>query len=393
MTESELKTVVSLFSGIGGIEYGLSQHGFETIHFSEIDELARGVLRTRFPAAEFSTDVKLLRALPDSDVLTAGFPCQDLSQAGVKRGIGGGKSGLVVRLFELLGRKPKKRRPRFLVIENVPYMLRLGGGDAMTYLTGELERLGYDWAYRVVDARSFGLPQRRPRVVLLAALDSDPRAVLFSDNHREQDMDGRPADFSRASWYGFYWTEGSRGVGWARDAVPPIKCGSTLGIASPPAIWQPKRDFAGTLHIMDAERLQGFPESWTDFEQCGIDARPSLRWRLVGNAVCTRMAAWIGSRLRQPAGGDFESHPFLDERRWPNAAWGGRGKRSAARVSTWAGKGEAPKLADFLRHDLKPLSSRATRGFLSRAEACTNVVYAERFLDSLRRHAECQEQT
>lgn len=390
MTDSQLQTVVSLFSGIGGIEYGLSEHGFETIHVCEIDDVARGVLQTHFPDAERSKNIMDLRQLPDGDVLTAGFPCQDLSQAGGKSGIAGGKSGLVGRLFDLLRRKAKKRRPRVLLIENVPYMLRLDRGHAMTYITTQLEGLGYDWAYRVVDARSFGLPQRRPRVLLLACRDDDPRKVIFSDNHHERNLDGRPTEISRASWYGFYWTEGSRGVGWARDAVPPIKCGSTVGIASPPAIWQPKRDFVGTLHISDAERLQGFPQGWTDFTQCGIDARPSLRWRLVGNAVCTRMAAWIGYRLRNPDGGDYESRPFTDER-WPKAAWGSRGKRYAATVSAWAGNGEAAKLAQFLRHDLKPLSRRATRGFVSRAETCTNVVYAERFLDSLRRHAERQE--
>lgn len=390
MTRSDAKTVVSLFSGIGGIEYGLSQHGFETVLFCEIDDIARAILQSHFGKADFSKDVNDLRSLPDCDVLTAGFPCQDLSQAGGKTGISGGKSGLVSRVFELLGKKRKKKLPRFLLIENVPYMLRLGRGHAMRYLTQNLEGLGYDWAYRVVDARSFGLPQRRPRVLLLASRDADPRDVLFSDNNAEPELDGRPTNVARGSWYGFYWTEGSRGVGWARDAVPPIKCGSTLGIASPPAVWQPKRDFAGTLHITDAERLQGFAEHWTDFGRAAIEARPSLRWRLVGNAVCTRMAAWVGFRLSHPQSQEVEFRPFVDER-WPHAAWGSRGKRYAAKVSAWAGNERPPKLADFLQHELKPLSARATRGFVSRAETCTNVVYSPQFLESLRRHAERQE--
>ena len=83
---------VSLFSGIGGIEVGLAKHGFETSLFCEIDPLARSVLRKNFPDAEVHDDILSLENLPDADIVTAGFPCQDLSQAGGKRGISGAKS-------------------------------------------------------------------------------------------------------------------------------------------------------------------------------------------------------------------------------------------------------------------------------------------------------------
>src|SRR6202044_1167011 len=102
-----------------------------------------------------------------------------------------------------------------------PFMLQLDRGKAMRHLTEMLGALGYRWAYRVVDARAFGLPQRRHRVLMLASRSEDPRPVLFG-----QDA-GAPAEPEGIDYpCGFYWTEGIRGLGWAIDAVPTIKGGS-----------------------------------------------------------------------------------------------------------------------------------------------------------------------
>src|SRR5262245_17444302 len=143
-----MKTV-SLFSGIGGIEVGLEPHGFKLEMFCEIDPIARAVLAHHFDGIDIRDDVLALRQLPNCELVTAGFPCQDLSQAGNKRGIDGTKSGLVRKLFELIGKtRPRHGRPKWLLIENVPYMLALDRGRAMTLLTDSLVSLGYRWAYR-----------------------------------------------------------------------------------------------------------------------------------------------------------------------------------------------------------------------------------------------------
>jgi DNA (cytosine-5)-methyltransferase 1 len=379
---------VSLFSGIGGIEYGLHKHGFKPVLFCEIDPIARAILRRRFSDVEIATDVRRLSRLPDCELVTAGFPCQDLSQAGAKRGINGTHSGLVASVFGLLERKAEHKRPECVLIENVPYMLRLARGNAMTYITTRLVELGYKWAYRVVDARCFGLPQRRPRVVILAARSSDPRQVVLADDHDEPQLDGKPIDVDPDSCYGFYWTEGSRGVGWVQEGVPPIKCGSTLGIASPPAVWIPRDDFVGTLDISDAERLQGFPVGWTDFTKLAIDAKPGLRWRLIGNAVSTKLSDWIGRRLRSPRRLKGTSEPVRVNRVWPDAAYGDATGAFVAHVGRWASDTSPIPLSRFISlSSLKPLSSKATEGFLARAQICTNVVYSNRFIASLSRHA------
>jgi DNA (cytosine-5)-methyltransferase 1 len=383
--------VVSLFSGIGGIEFGLKAQGFTSDFFCEIDPLARAILKKNFPEATVAEDIMSIDRLPEADLVTAGFPCQDLSQAGAKRGISGQKSGLVKKLIALLHDKPARQRPNWILIENVPYMLRLDRGQAMNYLTSELSALGYSWAYRVVDARAFGLPQRRQRVVLLASLIAKPEQIIFSDNYKQPDLDGKPSDDSQAKSFGFYWTEGLRGLGWVREGVPPIKCGSTVGIASPPAIWLPAQDFVGTLDIQDAERLQGFPAGWTDYSQHFPDARLSFRWRLVGNAVSTRVSSWVAEKLTQPAVAEgFQGKPIDHAKAWPLAAYGNKDGAYAADVSQWPSQAKQEILSAFLRHDLKPLSHRATTGFLSRARLCTNIVYSPAFIQSLQRHADRQ---
>src|SRR3974390_1654900 len=95
-------TVTGLFAGIGGLEEGFRQAGYKSVMLCESDSLARGVLKKHFQDAELTCDVGTLKGLPPCDVLAAGFPCQDLSQVGRRRGITGPNSGLIGKVFELL---------------------------------------------------------------------------------------------------------------------------------------------------------------------------------------------------------------------------------------------------------------------------------------------------
>ncbi len=104
-----------------------------------------------------------------------------------------------------------------------------------------------------------------------------------------------PADDLEGLACGFYWTEGVRGLGWAVDAVPTLKGGSTIGIPSPPAIWMPDGEIV-VPEIRDAERLQGFDADWTE-PAAATSRRKGARWKLVGNAVSVPVARWVGERL------------------------------------------------------------------------------------------------
>ncbi len=305
-------------------------------------------------------------------MLTAGFPCQDLSSSGLKQGLEGTRSSLVSEVFRLL----KSSRVQWVLIENVHFMLHLNRGAAIKEIVNNLEALDYKWAYRVLDTNAFGLPQRRRRVFVLASLDHDPRDVLLSDDHldyvEDQPRLGRPI--------GFYWTEGTYATGLAADAIPPLKGGSTIGIPSPPAIFLPT-GVVGTPDIRDAERLQGFDADWT--EVACQEHKASIRWRLVGNAVSVNTAEWIGKKLRNPEPYNPSADVHLkDSATWPNAAWNIGDGRFASPASTRPNAVPNPGLISFLRHDLKPLSAKATAGFLKRARK-GRLRFPEGFLDHL----------
>ena len=116
------------------------------------------------------------RNLPVCDVLVGGFPCQDLSVAGKRRGLSGERSGL----FWEFVRVARELRPAWLVLENVPGLLSSNGGRDMGAVIGGLEDAGYSCAWRVLDSQWFGVAQRRRRVFIVGHADARcAGAVLF----------------------------------------------------------------------------------------------------------------------------------------------------------------------------------------------------------------------
>ena len=371
--------IAGLFAGIGGLELGMHRAGHTTDLLCDILPAAKAVLSVRFPNVEYRDDIKGLRSLPASvDAICAGFPCQDLSQAGRTAGLAGDRSGLIGEVFRLLSR----RRVPTVVVENVPFMLQLNGGNAMRAIVDEFERRGYRWAYRVVDTLGFGLPQRRERVYLVASRQFDPAAVLLADDRPL----ARPRSALGQVAHGFYWTEGRGGLGWAVNAVPTLKNGSTIGIPSPPAVLLPSGELIKP-GLRDVERLQGFDADWT--APAEAVARGSARWSLVGSAVSVPVAQWIGDRLASPLAYDLRrdsGFPALGKA--PKAARFDGKRRFAVRISTDPLGIRPPSLAEFLtdRDGQSPLSLKATLGFLSRTRRA-KLRFEPGFIEAVERHA------
>lgn len=374
--------VASLFAGVGGIEKGLSTSGdFQPSYFCEWWEPAQTVLRANFPGVPIDGDIRDVQRIPRADIVTGGFPCTDLSQAGRTAGIDGDQSGLVLRALELI----ENHKARWLMLENVRNMLVLHRGRAMAAITSELDRMGFRWAYRLVDARFTGVPQRRQRVILLASRKEDPRPVLFGS-------DARPREESalRSDAFGFYWTEGLRGLGWCQDGVPTLKGGSTIGIPSPPAIWIPDGEPGlkiVTPGIRAAEMLQGFPRNWT-VAAASFKRGEGQRWKMVGNAVPTGIGEWVGRNLQDPARwAEPDRQPVQQGASWPTAAWGDKSGAFSVNVSLWPERQRYRHLLDLVKKDYKPLTFRATVGFLQRLERGSLHVHPQ-FPVDLKEHAE-----
>ena len=371
--------VAGLFAGIGGLELGLTAAGHDTRLLVENSAPAMHVLRHRFPDIALAADVRDVTALPTgTDVVVAGFPCQDLSSVGRKAGIVGARSSLVGEVLRLLAEGDVP----WVVLENVPFLISLDRGAALRLVTTALTELGYRWAYRVVDTNAFGLPQRRNRWYLVGSRVGDPRDVLLADDCAKPPAVVDHPDVA----CGFYWTEGMRSFGWAVDCVPPIKCGSSVGVPSPPAIRLPSGRYV-TPDLRDTERLQGFPEDWT--APAEDIARPGERWRMVGNSVSVPVARWIGRRLGDPGRYDAAADRPWDGAKWSRrAAWADLdGVVHTADVGPWPVWDPRLPLTEFLRYPGKPLSARAASGFLRRTSK-GSLRFPTGFLDELARHAD-----
>jgi DNA (cytosine-5)-methyltransferase 1 len=142
-----------------------------------------------------------------------------------------------------------------------------------------------------------------------------------------------------------------------------------------------------TPDIRDAERLQGFPENWT--RPALAEVKPGWRWKLVGNAVSVPVAKWIGTQLARPARFDLgmvpNARPLKRRARWPDCAWNVAGSRETADVTAWPKHYRRKSLHQFLKHPGKPLSARATAGFLERTERST-LRFPPGFVETLCAH-------
>ena len=183
--------VGSLFSGIGGMDKGLQDAGWEIAWQVEIDAWCRRVLAARFPGSVQYGDARERRGYSPVDLLSFGFPCTDLSVAGKREGLGGDES----RLFWAAMVIARRLKPSWLLIENVPGLLSSHQGRDFGIVLGALAHLGYWWSYRVLDSQYFGVPQRRRRVYIVGRLGAPvPPEVLFEP----AGLSGDPATRRRA---------------------------------------------------------------------------------------------------------------------------------------------------------------------------------------------------
>ncbi len=168
--------VLSLFSGIGGFDLGFERAGMEVVGMCEIDRHAQAVLQRHFPHATLHTDVRSIQYGRGAvDVICGGFPCQDLSVAGKRRGLDGERSGLWFEFARIID----EVEPKWVVIENVPGLFSSAGGRDFAVIIQWLAQRGYGVGWRVLDSQGFGLAQRRKRVFIVGSFGTPHGCTLL----------------------------------------------------------------------------------------------------------------------------------------------------------------------------------------------------------------------
>jgi DNA (cytosine-5)-methyltransferase 1 len=169
-------TLGSTFTGIGGADLGFEWAGVRVAWQCEADPWKQTILRAHWPDVPLYDDITTLHNPEPVDIMIGGFPCQDLSVAGKRKGFDGERSVLA---FEFL-RLADTLAPRWIVLENVPGLLSSNRGRDFARLADEVVGGGYGLAWRILDARYFNVPQRRRRIFLVARradADHDPRSA------------------------------------------------------------------------------------------------------------------------------------------------------------------------------------------------------------------------
>lgn len=175
---------IDFFAGIGGIRLGLEQSGHVCVGFCEFDKFARQSYKAiHNTEGEWENhDIRTVKPyeLPEADLWTFGFPCQDLSIAGKQKGLQAGeRSGLFYEIMRLLAGRRQEDRPQWLLVENVKNLLSIGNGFDFARLLCEVGGNGYSLQWDTLNSKNFGVPQNRERVFIVGCLGNISGREVF----------------------------------------------------------------------------------------------------------------------------------------------------------------------------------------------------------------------
>ncbi len=295
--------VVSLFAGIGGFDHAFEMANGQVLLQCESNRFCQSVLRRHWPKAALVDDIRLLKGdqIPEADVWTAGFPCQDVSLARGNHGRSGFKgthTSLFFRLMELI----KIKQPPVVLLENVVGLLNSHKGRDFALVLHELTTLGYAVSWRVLNARYFGAPQSRSRVFLCAWKNDYKKALMALFESLESPT-------IKSERLGFT----TKTVHKSGAIVPEISyCVAATSGRHTGNDWSRSyisySDRVRRPTPTESERLQGFPAGWTVPEnsyQAPTRGYDSERYQAIGNAVAVPVVRWIADRIAGLCRGDI----------------------------------------------------------------------------------------
>ena len=298
--------MLSLFAGAGGFDLAADQLGWQIVGQSEIYKPGIQVLSHWWPDVPQLGDITQIKGtdLDPIDIIVGGFPCQDLSMAGNRKGLAGARSGLFWEMVRLMA----ETHPKWIIAENVVGLLSADDRTAMGTVVGALAECGYVGAWRVLDAQYFGVPQHRPRVFIVArhldAVGPHPAKILLDETTsttstrqgQSQKESRLEPIISRSSEQNaqIILTQFKSWTSQQATLKPTTKSNCLLTTAKDGVmIDYPDGDVIVRQYTPEErEKLMGWPEGHT--EPAGSY---TARSHLTGNGVATPVAHWIMSRI------------------------------------------------------------------------------------------------
>jgi len=285
------------FTGVGGLDMGLEDRGYECVGFSEIKKSSIDVYLKHYPKHKNFGDITKVdpKILPDFDIITGGFPCQSFSIAGARRGFEDPKGVMVLYLYKILVEK----KPKFAVFENVKGILSHNSGMTFLKVFKLFEDAGYFVRVVLLNSMYYGSAQSRERVFFLLSRDDDFKELkpdIVDDTKRFRDIRELGAqqrmvkmnkrnELKIEQMRGSFSFELIGGYDRVGTLTTQMGCGEKLA-------WDVETESLRLLTPLECERLQGFPDNWT------MGLSDSARYFAMGNAVNCNVSKYLfGSYL------------------------------------------------------------------------------------------------
>lgn len=308
---------ISLFAGIGGFDLALQRQGHECVYANEWDKYASKIYNKNFHKGlnEKGIDTRDIRTvstneIPEHELLVGGFPCQAFSIAGKRRGFDDTRGTLFFEIARVL----RDKKPRLLLLENVKGLLSHDSGNTFKTIISALTELGYDLQWQVLNSKNFGVPQNRERVFVVGNLRGTSRPEIFpirnynstalseltkgvSDAYRvyttacAKTLKGQAGGVGAKT--GLYAVVIDRGIIKEKSIANTLDANYYKGLNN----HQARTGIMEGIKIRrltptECERLQGFPDAWTE----GVS--DTQRYKCLGNAVTVNVVEYIIKNLK-----------------------------------------------------------------------------------------------
>jgi len=323
------RTFIDLFCGIGGFRIGMEKNGFQCVWACDIDKYACMIYRKHCgKEGLYEGDIREVptEAIPNHDVLCAGFPCQSFSIAGKRLGFKDTRGTL---FFEIC-RIAKEKQPPVLFLENVKGLLNHEKGETFRIILSSLDELGYDAEWQVLNSKDFGVPQNRERVFIIGHLRRKPFTPIFpfqegnSISYQKNEKASGRSEIVTAITNDYHKVPLNRGETYIiydkhqvreltknqprgyrvydSNGLSVTLVGRGGGIGAKTGLYAINGRIR-RLTPLECERLQGFPDEWTKqgITKDGriVDISDTQRYKCLGNAITVNVVEAIAREIRK----------------------------------------------------------------------------------------------